>query len=124
MSHPTARPVSRGERDDLNTIGKPYHAVAVMLGNAYRWADEMMNADGDTRAQLRRDLGIPGGLTRHALAMHYVEEHQADRRYRLFPLAGDGNMGAIVRYQGIRYLLTGVYDPHTKRRTYYVSYAR
>ena len=105
----------------LNVIGRPYNSVAVMLGRAFDYADEVMRASDSVRRAKRESLSLPV-LTRPQLIAEYVDEAAADRRYKLkWGAATDSS--AILTYMGVRYYIDSVYHADTKSRTHYVHLA-
>jgi hypothetical protein len=90
----------------LNVIGKPYDAVAVMIGNAFDYATKGSMRDFPTRVS------------------EWIDAHASDRRYRLqWNAATSDFSSAIITYRGRRLYVYGRWDAASRDRTYYVRVA-
>jgi len=87
----------------LNTIGHRYDADAVMIGRAFDYASRHAMREFSDRVA------------------EYVYDYALDRRFKVSWRAASSDFAsAIIRYRNRRLYVEGVYDPETKRRTYYV----
>ena len=92
-----------GNGNALNVIGKPYNADAVLIGNAFYYAQR------------------EPAKTRGEFIYNYPRDNGSDRRYRIFFNAATSNLSsAIVTYKGRRYYVDGIYDANAHERTFYV----